>query len=274
MCIRDRATGRVELYEGRPQMAIAGPVQMRVMGPAGSSQVVPTVATDPEGTITWREAGRYLGQRVTVAGEVVRTYNSGKAAFLNFAKDYQGTFTVVIFADDFAKWSQAPEELYRDQLVRVTGKVKEYRGAPEIIVDDPTQIEIMVAGEEARTAAQLPEADQAEMSTGVTEEPRLVSWEEASLYEGQRIAVEGRVVDTYKSSKVVFLNFSPDRSEFKAVIFASAWDRWPRAPHELYYGQKVCITGTVVIYENTPEIILDGPEQISIVQGAEGPMEP
>ena len=29
------ATGRVELYQRRPQMAIAGPVQMRVMGPAG-----------------------------------------------------------------------------------------------------------------------------------------------------------------------------------------------------------------------------------------------
>jgi DNA/RNA endonuclease YhcR with UshA esterase domain len=86
--------------------------------------------------------------------------------------------------------------------------------------------------------------------------------------------VEGRVVDTYKSSKVVFLNFSPDRSQLKAVIFASAWDRWPRSPHELYYGKTVCITGTVVIYQGAPEIIVDAPEQISIVKGIESPMEP
>jgi hypothetical protein len=36
-----------------------------------------------------------------------------------------------------------PEDDYRDKQVRVTGLVKEYKGKPEIVVSDPSQIEIV-----------------------------------------------------------------------------------------------------------------------------------
>ena len=37
----------------------------------------------------------------------------------------------------------APEDYYKDKMVQVTGEIKMYQNAPEIIVDHPDQIEIM-----------------------------------------------------------------------------------------------------------------------------------
>ena len=93
--------------------------------------------------ISWQEAENYYGQTVTVAGEVVATRNTGKACFLNFHRDWKRTFTAVIFAGNFGRFPSPPEDLYLGHEVRVTGRVREYRGKPEIVVDAPSQIHIM-----------------------------------------------------------------------------------------------------------------------------------
>ncbi len=92
--------------------------------------------------VSWQEAREYIGQRVRVKGEVVSTYDSGEAVFLNFAEDYEDTFTAVIFASDKYKFEVNPAEFYLHKSVRVRGKVKQYKGAPEIIVKTPQQIKI------------------------------------------------------------------------------------------------------------------------------------
>lgn len=97
---------------------------------------------EPEATISWEDAANWYGKTVTVEGRVVRTYNSGKAVFLNFAQDWKGKFTAVIFQRSFADYRSPPEELFLDRQVRITGKVKKYKGAPEIVIDMPAQIEI------------------------------------------------------------------------------------------------------------------------------------
>jgi micrococcal nuclease len=93
--------------------------------------------------VSWQDAAQYYGQTVTIEGRVVATYNSGKVVFLNFHQEYRTHFTAVIFADDWDKFPEPPEELFLDKLVRVTGLVEEYQGAPEIIVEEPGQIEIV-----------------------------------------------------------------------------------------------------------------------------------
>ena len=92
----------------------------------------------------------------------------------------------------------------------------------------------------------------------------VVSWEEAALYEGQQVTVEGTVVDTYKSAKVIFLNFSPNREAFKLVIFAGDWKLWPELPDVLYRGKTLHVTGEVKLYKGAPEMILNGPEQVVV----------
>lgn len=93
--------------------------------------------------VSWQDAGQYVGRLVTVEGEVVATYNSGKVCHLNFHQDYWKHFSVAIFSQDFAKFPPHPEDYYKKRHVRVTGIVKEYKGAPEIIASDPGQIEVL-----------------------------------------------------------------------------------------------------------------------------------
>lgn len=93
--------------------------------------------------IPWTEAARYLERKAAVEGTVVATHNSGRACFLNFDQNWRGKFHCVIFASAFPDFPPAPEEHYRGKRVRVTGKIKEHNGAPQIVLERPAQIEIL-----------------------------------------------------------------------------------------------------------------------------------
>ena len=93
--------------------------------------------------IDWRYADQYYGQEVIVEGTIVDTYNSGNACFLNFHTDWKRYFTTVIFQNKFYKFPANPERYYKGKKVHVRGVVQEYEGALEIILEDPSQIEII-----------------------------------------------------------------------------------------------------------------------------------
>jgi len=92
------------------------------------------------------EARDHIGEQATVCGKVASTRYAattrGKPTFLNLDKPYPNQiFTVLIWGENREKFG-APEEKYRDKQVCVTGKITEYRGAPEIVVSDPQSIEL------------------------------------------------------------------------------------------------------------------------------------
>ncbi len=93
--------------------------------------------------ISWRDVAKHYGEYATVEGTIVATHNSGKACFLNFHPDYKRYFTAVIFASAFPGFPANPENYYYGKKVRVSGYIKEYKGKPEIILNDPRQIEIL-----------------------------------------------------------------------------------------------------------------------------------
>ncbi|MER2598546.1 MAG: phospholipase D-like domain-containing protein [Caldilineales bacterium] len=290
-----RVTGQLKLYNERAEMIIEAPDAIVVLEDmlTRSGQVQPT--PPPDGMISWQDAGLYLGQRLVVEGEVVRVYNSGKAAFLNFAEQYQGQFSVVIFAADFGQWPKPPDEVYLGQRVRVRGKIKEYKGAPEMVVESPQQIEIVSAPAPEPTAvitltarltatlpltAALPLSATLVVTATAVPSPTvpsaalLIEWQQAASYAGREVVVEGSVIDSYKSDSVIFLNFSTARDEFKAVIFRRDWPQWPQSPDQWFLGQRVRIRGEVVLYEGAPEIIINDPAQIEIVGQSAGRTTP
>jgi cardiolipin synthase len=101
----------------------------------------PTVP--PAEIIPWEDAAQYYGQTVTVEGTIVQTKNTGQVVFLDFSPTWQVDLKVVIFPEDAARFPSLPEEMFLHKTIRVTGVIKKYEGAPEIIVRDPTQIEIV-----------------------------------------------------------------------------------------------------------------------------------
>jgi hypothetical protein len=60
--------------------------------------------------------------------------------FLNLDRPYPDqVFTLVIFGHDRAKFG-APEKTLLRQRVCATGVIRLYRGRPEMVLDDPSQL--------------------------------------------------------------------------------------------------------------------------------------
>lgn len=90
------------------------------------------------------QAGNYFGKEMVVEGRIASANRSKtNTVFLNFEKAYPNQcFVGVIFSSDQYKFVEQPEKYYSNKTARVRGEVKEYQGRPEIILKDPSQIEV------------------------------------------------------------------------------------------------------------------------------------
>jgi DNA/RNA endonuclease YhcR with UshA esterase domain len=94
--------------------------------------------------LTAAEAKDHVGETATVCGSVVSTRyaasTKGQPTFLNLDKPYPNqVFTVLIWGENRSKFG-APESEYKGKQICVTGKIAVYKGAPEIVVNDPQQM--------------------------------------------------------------------------------------------------------------------------------------
>lgn len=108
----------------------------------------PVIAEPPKPVLSadavpWAEAAKYYGRKAVIEGEVAATYRSEAVCFLNFNADYSRDFFAVIHASAFQQFPPNPEAFYKGRRVRVTGIVREFKGRPQIILESPTQIEIL-----------------------------------------------------------------------------------------------------------------------------------
>jgi DNA/RNA endonuclease YhcR with UshA esterase domain len=95
--------------------------------------------------LTAAEAKNYIGKRATVCGNVASTHyaarSKGSPTFLNLDEPYpKEIFTILIWGSDRAKFGD-PESKYTNKKVCVTGLIKDYKGIPEVVVEQPSQIE-------------------------------------------------------------------------------------------------------------------------------------
>jgi len=97
-------------------------------------------------TVPLDSVTNYEGKTITVCSKVQSTFvtkGEKKTTYINFGKPYPNTtFTVVIFEGDLTKFKYTPSEFLREKNVCITGKVKIYKGKPEIIVSSEEQIKI------------------------------------------------------------------------------------------------------------------------------------
>jgi hypothetical protein len=97
----------------------------------------------PPDVIDYEDASGFIASATTVQGRVVKVGRAKQAVFLNFHDPYQGYFSGVIFISAWKHFTGTFEDLYTDRCVRISGTIKEYQGAPEIIVDSPAQIDVL-----------------------------------------------------------------------------------------------------------------------------------
>lgn len=97
-------------------------------------------------TFTAAEAQQHIGERATVCGEVASTHyaarSRGNPTFINLDKPYPSeVFTLLIWGADRPKFGE-PEETYRNKHICVTGQIGEYKGTPQVVAHDPSQVQI------------------------------------------------------------------------------------------------------------------------------------
>ncbi|MEM7819253.1 MAG: thermonuclease family protein [Candidatus Aenigmatarchaeota archaeon] len=104
-----------------------------------------TLSSLKEDVIDACDAIKYVNEEKTVKGKIVDGYKSvTNTVFLNFEKPYPNQcFTAVIFSYDLKKFPENPQNYYEGKIVKISGKIKEYKGKPEIILSNMSQIEIL-----------------------------------------------------------------------------------------------------------------------------------
>jgi DNA/RNA endonuclease YhcR with UshA esterase domain len=94
------------------------------------------------------QAAQSVGKRVTICGPVAdasyQARTSGGPTFLNFDRPYPNhTFVALIWGENRGKFNPPPDQQFgHGKNVCVTGSVVMYRGKPEIVVSDPSQISV------------------------------------------------------------------------------------------------------------------------------------
>lgn len=101
---------------------------------------------EPEVRINADEAREYIGTAAEVCGEVASaeyvTQIGGKPTFLNFGNAHPNQFfTAVIWGNDRDKWKEPPEQRYMNRGICVSGMIEIHEGTPQIVVENPRQIE-------------------------------------------------------------------------------------------------------------------------------------
>ncbi len=102
----------------------------------------------PAGVLTPAEAAKKVGETVKVQFEVKsgRAVNNGGRILLNSDKDFQAktNFTVVVNAKaQTGKYDQAKYDTFKGKVVRATGKVSQYKDAPQIQIDEEKMLEVV-----------------------------------------------------------------------------------------------------------------------------------
>jgi hypothetical protein len=94
--------------------------------------------------ITAAEAKDHISENRTVCGKVASAHfaskSKGEPTFLNLDEPHpKEVFTILIWGSDCSKFG-TPDTKYKDARVCVTGKIGSYRGKPEVIATEPSQI--------------------------------------------------------------------------------------------------------------------------------------
>ena len=90
------------------------------------------------------DAAGHIGETATVCGVVASAKYEANAksqpTLLDLGKAYPNSvFTAVVYGENRAKFG-TPETSLRDKRICVTGKISDYRGKPEIVLTEPSQL--------------------------------------------------------------------------------------------------------------------------------------
>jgi micrococcal nuclease len=102
-------------------------------------------SSQAQASVTAADAAKYMGKRITVCDKVYGgryfEHSDNTPTLLNMGAAYPNNpFTFVIQGENRKKFSYKPEEWLVNKEVCVTGEIIEFKGKPEMLVSDSTQV--------------------------------------------------------------------------------------------------------------------------------------
>jgi endonuclease/exonuclease/phosphatase family metal-dependent hydrolase len=94
----------------------------------------------------------------------------------------------------------------------------------------------------------------------------LIPWDKADQYAGQMAVVYGRIVAAGTTDWNCYLNFHEDyRNHLSVSIPASAFERFPQPPEDMYDKHRVAVFGRISGEGRAPQMYVSSPDQIQVV---------
>ena len=97
-------------------------------------------ATAITGTYDYTDAKNHIGEHATVTGRVVKVYKSKSGTvFFDYCTAYKKCpFGAIVFSSAAGNFDDITK--YRGKIITITGDIKSYQGATEIVIDKQSQI--------------------------------------------------------------------------------------------------------------------------------------
>ncbi len=136
-------------FADRSPLAQPGEVIEKPIAPVVLPVAADLKATAPEPkqgeVVPWSKAREHIGRTITVEGKVLQTNNIGSICFLNFTNEPRGgdKFYMVVFRDAFDLFGGKPEVYFKGKTVRVTGKVEDHKGRPQMKIRKKEQVVVI-----------------------------------------------------------------------------------------------------------------------------------
>ncbi|MCC3144562.1 thermonuclease family protein [Halanaerobium sp. Z-7514] len=93
----------------------------------------------------------------------------------------------------------------------------------------------------------------------------LLDYQTAQLFIGDKVIVEGEIVNTAKTEAVTYLNFSDDYfNTLSIVIFNHNLNKFAYEPDQYLKNKRIRVLGTIESYQSAPQIIVSDPHYIMV----------
>lgn len=94
----------------------------------------------------------------------------------------------------------------------------------------------------------------------------VITYQEAGLFIGEQVVVEGRIVNTAATGSVNYLNFSEDyHNTLSLVIFNRDLNKFSYQPAVYIKDKEIKVFGEIEIYQGSPQIVVNDPHDILII---------
>jgi len=94
----------------------------------------------------------------------------------------------------------------------------------------------------------------------------IISYQEAASFIGERVIIEGEIVNTAATTSVNYLNFSNNyQNTLSIIIFNQNLNKFDYPPAEYILGKKIKVLGEIEIYQGSLQIVVNDPHNILII---------